>query len=108
MKKISGFFKKFAKRYRDERQFRYAVIVISLTVIAFAVNQWRNWQDRKELPPVSVSEEQTETEEEDFISEVWKDSKLHFFVFGGLAALLAVVKYRSAVRLRESGNAIKR
>ena len=108
MKKIIKIFKAFAKRYKEDMQFRYAVIVISLIIIAIAVNEWRDWEDSKEFPPETVSEEQTEAAETDFLSEIWEDSKLHFFVFGGLTALLAVVKCRNDMRLRESGNAVKK
>ncbi len=107
MKKIKELFGSFVKRWKTERNFRYAVIVVTLIIAAFAVNERREWGDSKELPPTKTAEEQTETEKTDFLQEVWDDSKLHFFVFGGLAASLGIVKWRNAVKLKESGGKIK-
>ena len=102
MKKISGIFKKFIKRYKEERQFRYVVIIVSLTFIAFAVNEWSEWRDKREMQS-AVAEEQTETAESSFLMEIWEDSKLHFAVFGGLTAALVVVQCRNAAGLKEKG-----
>ena len=99
MKKIKELFSTFKKRWKEEKNFRYAVIVITLSIAAFAVNEWREWEDSKSLSPTAVVEEQKEM---DFLQEVWNDSKLHFLVFGGLAATLGVVKWRNSVRLKEN------
>lgn len=96
MKKLKEFFGAFKKKLREEKNFRYAVIIVSLIVIAFAVNEWREWEDSKELPPTAITEEQKE--EVGFLQEFWNDSKLHFFVFGGLTAALGIVKWRNSVR----------
>ena len=108
MKKIKEFFGTFVKRCREEKSYRYAVIVITLSIAAFAVNEWREWEDSKAVSPTAAVEEQTESEEMDFLQEVWNDSKLHFFVFGGLAAALGIVKWRNSVKLKESGQSIKK
>ena len=86
--------------------YKRQVIIVSLIVIAFAVNEWREWEDSKELPPTAITEEQTE--EVGFLQEFWNDSKLHFFVFGGLTAALGIVKWRNSVRLKDSGGKIKK
>ena len=100
MKKIKELFGTFVKRCREEKSYRYAVIVITLSIAAFAVNEWREWEDRKVIPTTAVAEEQSD--EMDFLQEVWNDSKLHFVVFGGLAAALGIVKWRNSVRLKEN------
>ncbi len=107
MKKIKELFGKLVKRFKEEKNFRYAVIIISLSIAAFAVNEWREWEDSKMLPP-AVAEEHNEPEEMGFLQEVWEDSKLHFFVFGGLAVSLGIVKWRNSVKLKEIGKSIKK
>lgn len=106
MKKIKELFGKFIGKCKAEKNFRYAVIIVSLIVIAFAVNEWREWEDSKELPPTAITEEQTE--EIGFLQEFWNDSKFHFFMFGGLTAALGIVKWRNSVRLKDSGGKIKK
>ena len=100
MKKVKELFGTFVKRCRKEKSYRYAVIVITLSIAAFAVNEWREWEDRKAIPTTAVVEEQSD--EMDFLQEIWNDSKLHFFVFGGLVAALGIVKWRNSVRLKEN------
>ena len=80
MKKLKKLFGKFIEKCKAEKNFRYAVIIVSLIVIAFAVNEWREWEDSKELPPTAITEEQTE--DISFMKKFRNDSKMHFFLFG--------------------------
>lgn len=51
MKKLKELFGKFIGKCKAEKNFRYAVIIVSLIVIAFAVNEWREWRTAKSFLP---------------------------------------------------------
>ena len=69
-----------------------------LTIIAFGVDRWRKYEDAKEMPAQS----QTEQAEESLLMEIWDDSKLHLVVFMSLSAALIAVQH-SKNKLKQTG-----
>lgn len=101
MKKLIGRIKEYVAKHRDEQWFKYTVTIVVLLIAAVCVNQWRKWEDSKELPQTEIVEEAPE-EEKDYLQAVWDESKAHFIVFGILSISLFVIKCRNDVKLEES------
>ncbi len=85
-------------RNKKEKWFKPLVIIVVLTIIAFGVDRWRKYEDAKEMPAQS----QTEQAEESLLLEIWDDSKLHLVVFMSLSAVLIAVRH-SKNKLKQTG-----
>lgn len=85
-------------RNKKEKWFKPLVIIVVLTIIAFGVDRWRKYEDAKEMPAQS----QTEQAEESLLLEIWDDSKLHLVVFMSLSAALIAVQH-SKNKLKQTG-----
>lgn len=85
-------------RNKKETWFKPLVIIVVLTIIAFGVDMWRKYEDAKEMPAQS----QTEQAEESLLLEIWDDSKLHLVVFMSLSAALIAVQH-SKNKLKQTG-----
>ena len=85
-------------RNKKETWFKPLVIIVVLTIIAFGVDRWRKYEDAKEMPAQS----QTEQAEESLLEDIWNDSKLHLVVFMSLSAALIAVQ-RSKNKLKQTG-----
>lgn len=90
--------KEWVGRNKKEAWFRPVVILLILSVLAFGADRWRKWEDEKEMPVQS----ETEQAEETLLEEIWDDSKLHLAVFLSLSAALLAVEH-SKNRLKQSG-----
>ncbi len=98
--------KKWYTEHKDKPLFKAKLLLVVLIILSIGVSIFNNYRDEKEAAneETSVTETVTEeTEKEDFLLDFWENSKVHFIVFIGLAAALAVVKCRQKQKLKESG-----
>ncbi len=98
--------KKWYSEHKDKPLFKAKLLLVVLIILSIGVSIFNNYRDEKEAAneETSVTETVTEeTEKEDFLLDFWENSKVHFIVFIGLAAALAVVKCRQKQKLKESG-----
>lgn len=98
--------KKWYTEHKDKPLFKAKLLLVVLIILSIGVSIFNNYRDEKEAAnkETSVTETVTEeTEKEDFLLDFWENSKVHFIVFMGLAAALAVVKCRQKQKLKESG-----
>ncbi len=98
--------KKWYTEHKDKPLFKAKLLLVVLIILSIGVSIFNNYRDEKEAAneETSVTETVTEeTESEDILLDFWENSKVHFIVFMGLAAALAVVKCRQKQKLKESG-----
>ncbi len=98
--------KKWYSEHKDKPLFKAKLLLVVLIILSIGISIFNNYRDEKESAneETSVTETVTEeTEKEDFLLYFWENSKVHFIVFMGLAAALAVVKCRQKQKLKESG-----
>lgn len=98
--------KKWYTEHKDKPLFKAKLLLVVLIILSIGVSIFNNYLDEKRAidEETSVTETVTEeTEKEDFLLDFWENSKVHFIVFMGLAAALAVVKCRQKQKLKESG-----
>lgn len=98
--------KKWYTEHKDKPLFKAKLLLVVLIILSIGVSIFNNYRNEKEAAneETSVTETVTEeTEKEDFLLDFWENSKVHFIVFVGLAAVLAVVKCRQKQKLKESG-----
>ncbi len=98
--------KKWYTEHKDKPLFKAKLLLVVLIILSIGVSIFNNYRDEKEAAneETSVTETVTEeTEKEDVLMDFWENSKVHFIVFMGLAAALAVVKCRQKQKLKESG-----
>ena len=98
--------KKWYTEHKDKPLFKAKLLLVVLIILSIGVSIFNNYRDEKEAAneETSVTETVTEeTEKEDFLLDFWENSKVHFIVFMGLAAALAVVQCRQKQKLKESG-----
>lgn len=105
MKEIFAKIKDFISENKKEPWFRYVAIIAVMLLVAVGVNQWREWQEKKQAEEagiVLVEEDDTE-EEPSLLEQFWDTSKAHFVMFGILTALLIAVRVKKSVKLEERG-----
>lgn len=103
MKRMLKKVKDFITENKKEPWFRYVAIIVVMLFAAVGVNQWRDWQDKKEAEASGIVQTEEKEEEPSFIEQFWETSKAHFVMFGILTVLLLIVKYKKSVKLEERG-----
>jgi len=87
--------KKWYTEHKDKPLFKAKLLLVVLIILSIGVSIFKNYRDEKEAANEETSVTETvmeETESEDILLDFWENSKVHFIVFMGLAAALAVVK----------------
>lgn len=107
--KIFSKIKAFVEEHKEDKTFKYTVIIVVLIILAIAVNIWRDCEDRKEITEQQTAAVQVEeTEEINPLEEIWEESKFHFLTFAGLTAALTVIQIRKSLRLEQTERKVEK
>lgn len=98
--------KKWYNKNKDVPLFKAKLLTVMMVLLAIAVKVYSDFRDRNEVTEINentaITEEIAETEKENLVFTIYKNSKAHIVVFFSLTAALAVVKYKHTQKIKES------